>query len=285
MLFVYDLPVAIAFVLFIVFIVLLCLGGLFLFYLLGVNEYINDSCPFTLRAFISIISLFVGMLLSFLIVTVWNGYTTLQSNNTLEAVTIYKLYKILVQLPDTEYIRELIREYLYFIVNTEFPKLQDGSFTNEQVVTNDGAILMQTIQDEIYKYVPQNNHDEILYNEALVALNGVLDGRVNRLRDTQFKLYDVLWWVAFLDAALLILLCYGMQCQRRLHYILVAIAGIYVSTALFILLIMAFPFRSVDGLSSESFRFSLYAINESIANGQEGQLPDNVPMINVEPIN
>lgn len=257
---VYDLPVGYAFTIFLMFFVFIVVSGLFVYKSISKNNYLWEPCEFTVRTFLSIVSLFLGMIFSFLIVTTWNSYSAIQNNNTDESIAIYKLYTLVNELPNTENIVAVIIEYLEYIINVEFKLLRSGEITNDDITLGPGAMLTQKLQTLIYNYEPNTGQQSSIYGQVLDQLNTVLDARVRRLRDTKFGLYNVLWWVSYINAIMLILMCYLLKCNSLLHYVLVASAAIYVSSAIFILLVMSYPYRSVDGLNADTYEAALRSI-------------------------
>jgi hypothetical protein len=76
--------------------------------------------------FTGTISVFLGIILSFIIVSVWNNYTRAQLNAEKEAETLYLLFVTVENLPNTEGTQKRIIDYIEFIISVDYPALKQG---------------------------------------------------------------------------------------------------------------------------------------------------------------
>lgn len=251
MLWLYSIPTVWAFIVFITVIPIISMLGLYLFKISGISSLKCKNNNGLVGIFVGIVSVFLGVMLSFLVVTVWTNYSSAQLNDQREAGAIYILYRMIATMPGTELIQRLIIEYLEYIINVEFPALNEGE------VTDEGLNLIKALQQAIYDYSPEDPRQTVLYSKCVKLLNTILTLRVDRLHDATTGVYDVVWWVSILDAVLLVAMTWFLNCDGVFHYLLVAIAAIYVAASMFIIVILAYPYLGYQGLNAAPYEFAL----------------------------
>lgn len=251
---IYDIPLVWSFLLFVVTITLISVFGLFVFRKINIDNVRCKDHNGIVAILIGVMSVFLGVLLSFLIVTSWGFFSRAQLDNQREAQSIYILYELVSTLPGTKNIQRLIVVYLEYIINVEFPDMSDG------YVPDEGEEIFEEIQREIYDYVPKGGHDKILYNRIVALIDVIFDFRINRLIAARGGLNQLMWWVTIIDCVLIIIMSWFLSCANLFHYLLVIIISIYVSTGLFTTLILSNPFRGDFGLTSVPFQQALEEI-------------------------
>ena len=251
MLWLYSIPTVWAFVVFVTVIPIIAMFGLYLFKWSNLSSLKCKNNNGLVGIFVGIVSVFLGVMLSFLVVTVWTNYSSAQLNDQREAGAIYILYQMIATMPGTEIIQALIIEYLEFIINVEFPALNEGE------VTDEGLNLIKALQRALYDYTPVDQRQTVLYSKCVKLLNTLLTLRVDRLHDATTGVYDVVWWVSILDAVLLVAMTWFLNCDGVFHYLLVAIAAVYVAASMFIIVILAYPYLGYQGLNASPYQFAL----------------------------
>lgn len=256
----YDIPTLIVFLMFIVFIPIVSISGLHVF------KNINMSiirCPENNNAmigvYVGISSIFLGVMISFLVVTVWNNYTTTQLNGQQEAQYLIILYQILNSLPNTEKLKIILVEYIEYVINIEYPELRKGNTILY------GAQILSNLQTNLYNYTPNDSRESSLYSTAIDAVEKIINFRVNRIHNGTAGLNEVVWWVCILDSVVIIIVTWFLICDSIFHYFLVFIISIFISAGIFIISILSYPFRGYDGLTAQPFIDTLKAI-ESLNN-------------------
>lgn len=254
------MPTGWAFVLFVVLVTILSLLGLYLVKLFNIpNISCNDNNT-VVNIFLGVVAVFLSVLLSFLIVTVWDRYSQAQLNSDQEAQSLFLLYSTIsiLNLPGTVTIQRQIVEYLDYIINVEYPDLKKG------IVPTEGTLLFIQLQQSIYNLDPQTNQQVVLYNESLDWLNQAIQLRIDRINSATRGVYDVIWWVNVIDSILIIILVWFVTCAGVYHYILSAFAAVYVGSALFLALILTYPFMGYSALSPDPFETALFYIMNPI---------------------
>lgn len=257
---IYQLPTGWAFILFVILVTVLSLLGLYLIKLLNISSITCDDNNTVVNIFLGVVAVFLSVLLSFLIVTVWDRYSQAELNADSEAQALFLLYEVIsiLNLQGTVTVQRQIVEYLEYIINVEYPDLKEG------VVPTEGTILFIQLQQSIYNLNPQTSQQVVLYNEAIDWLNQAIQLRINRINSATRGVYEVIWWVNVIDAILIIILVWFVTCAGVYHYLLTAFAAVYVGSALFLALILTYPFTGYSALSPEPFETALYYIMNPI---------------------
>jgi hypothetical protein len=112
----------------------------------------------------------------------------------------------------------------------------------------------------IYSYNPTNPKEVVLYNESIDLLNQAIELRIDRLNSAFVGVYPIIWWVTIIDSILITIMAWFINCTSVAHYILTGITAIYVATALFLVIILSYPFEGYLGLGPNPFEVALEEI-------------------------
>lgn len=252
----YNLPVFVIFLTFIIVIPLISVIGLIIFKSINLNIVKcreGQGHNAFISIYIAIIAGFMGVLISFLIVTVWNIAKQAALNSQQEAQSIFVLYQNMYSLPNTEEIQKQIVKYLESIILVEYPELKNGQ------VPSLNSTILGDLQKQIYNY-NFSNANNTLYSNSVQKLNDIVALRVNRLHDATVGLKPALWLVCILDACIIILMTYFLNCDGKYaHMFYVYIISTFIASLLFLIYIMNLPFRGSSGLKPYPF---IEALNE-----------------------
>ena len=250
----YDIPTIFSFLFFVIFIVSVSLLGLFLVRLLPIKDRETLDHNTFVGIFVSVVSVFLGIILTFIIVGVLNNYNDAQLDSDNEAYTLYLLYQVEAELPGTEDTQQLIIDYLNYIINQEYPALNRGE-TPPRVTD-----LTDALRDAVYSYVPADAQQTVLYEQSILLLQEAGALRVKRLVEANNEPSDLLTLVTVIDSVLLIIMCWLLDAWAPLQYLAVAVVAIYVGSALFISIILSAPFRGAAGIGPDPFVVALTSI-------------------------
>lgn len=250
----YNMPTLLAFIIFVTLITVTSLLGLYIFKMFNIAAISCEEHNNIIGIFIAVISVFLGVMLTFIIIEVWNDYDNARLDATREAGTLFVLYQTVSALPDTEEIQDLIIEYLEYIINVEYPALK------QKVVPPEGNQYVIELENLIYNYEPDGNQQLTLYNEAINLINLATSYRIDRLDSGTVGINDLVWWITIIDSVLLVIISWFLICSNLSHYILTAIVAIYIGSAIFLTLILSYPFRGNAAITPEPFQIALYDI-------------------------
>ena len=230
--------------------------GLYIFKKIDTSPVRCEDHNAVVAILVGVMSVFLGVMVSFLIVTAWGIYSKSQLESQKEAQTIYILYEVVRTLPDTEDAQALIIAYLEYIIKVEFPAISKGE------VPPTGEEFTQEIQRVLYDYVPETPQETVLYQKSITLIDLIVDLRINRVVTSTSGLNSLIWWITIIDSLLIIVMSWFLACSGSFHYIVVVIIAIYVASGLFTTMILSNPFRGYSGLSSEPFEQALANIFE-----------------------
>lgn len=251
---IYQWPTPLAFFVFTLIITACCVIGLYLFRQTSLSEYKCGQHNAIIGIFAATVSVFLGVVLSFVILAVWNNYTAAELAAQKESQAIYFLYGTVKLLPNSEATQQLIISYMEEIINEEYPALKDGTFPENEINFPD------LLRVAIYGFVPKTDQEVILYAETIDWLNEALALRIDRYNAAFRGVYPVIWWVAIIDSILITVISWYIDCKIITHYILMAAIGIYISASLFLVLVLSRPFEGYLGLDSLPFQIGLAQI-------------------------
>jgi len=200
-----------------------------------------------------VVAAYIGILLAFAGVEVWQDFADAQTAVHQEAATGSELYRDLTTYgPETQATRGELRAYVASVVRDEWPRLrlgQGGSLETEAALAK--------LFHEMGKIRPQDGRDSAIYAEAFSKLNDLVVLRRNRLIDSQSGIPIILWVVGLVGSVLTV--SYAASFARG-RYNLMMIVGISLTLGLIFLFILTVnnPFKgefSVD--SAEMSQLSL----------------------------
>ncbi|MEO6225645.1 MAG: hypothetical protein ABIO80_07330 [Sphingomicrobium sp.] len=191
-----------------------------------------------------VVAAYIGILLAFAAVEVWQDFADAQTAVHQEAATGSELYRDLATYGrDTLSTRGELRAYVASVAGDEWPLLGEG---RGSVSTE---IALARLFQEFGKIRPRDDRDSAIYAEALSKLNDLVVLRRNRLIDSQGGIPDVLWLVGFVGSILTISYTSAFAAGR---YNLLMIAGISLTLGLVFLFIVTVdkPFKGQVSVGS-----------------------------------
>lgn len=224
---------------------------------------LDDSSNGTVGVYLSIVGLPVGVVLSFIVATASSSFADAASKENEEGVQILQLYKILDFLPGSAPIQAEIRKYTVNIIENEFPLMELG----EQ--SRDDLEILLNAGDMIYALEPTNNRESGLFNKAIDLYQRIISLRVTRYGYVVNGLAPELWWVLILGVVVVIVMSFFMYSKHiTLQIILTAMTATVLISLLFLIIALNFPYRGDFGLDAMPFQTALANIDEDIAKKQ-----------------
>ncbi|MGH8012248.1 MAG: hypothetical protein ACREQ4_07110 [Candidatus Binataceae bacterium] len=213
---------------------------------LEVRRAHNELAGFMFAA----ISVTYAVLLAFIAIATWESYTHAEQIVDLEADYVGSIYRDTQGLPPDvgASIRGDARLYIKTVIHDEWPAQQAG-----QTPTQAWEPLRR-LHSVIVTMHPFDIGEAVIQAELLRTLNGLYRARATRLSAAQGHVPEMVWWIVFAGAGVVILFTYlfGFH-DFRMH--LVMTSAIAISMALVVVLIIAldWPFRGEVSVSPEAF--------------------------------
>lgn len=229
---------------------------------------LNDSTNGTVGAYLSIVGVPVGVVLSFIVATTWASFSDAQAKENAEATKLLLLYQLLDTMPGARGVQEDIREYTAFVVSTEFPLMEKG------IQSTEGLQMITNIGNSIYHLQPETPRETELYDQAITMFQDVMSLRISRMGYAVYGLAPELWWVLILGVIIVIVMSYFMYCSSlTLQAILTGMTVAVLVGLLFLIVALNYPYRGDFGLDSLPFEIALYnmvPVNDHPTEGEEG---------------
>ena len=216
------------------------------------HEGANDAVSGTVQA----IGVFYGITVGLIAVGVWNTNSNASDLVSKEASSIGSLYRDVSGYPPPwrDELRSQLREYTVFVIKEAWPAQRTGQGQN---ITS-GVRLLDDFQAKLYSFQPANTSQAALHSETLRAYNTLIDYRRLRIDAVGGGLSMVMWSVIWIGAAISIGVAYFFTIpDLKLHAILVALMGGFLSMVLFMIVINDKPFYGHSSISSDPYQLIL----------------------------
>jgi Protein of unknown function (DUF4239) len=182
----------------------------------------------------------LAVLLTFMVVTVWQEYDNAAQGADTEAGELSDLYRESYALPYkfAAPLRADILKYMGVVVRQEWPLMKDGaaSRTAEQLSMN--------IVDAVQLYTPSTMADQTAQGDALMHAHNFLDARRIRLFNNTESVPGLVWSMMIFVAAITISCCYFFRVANERAQLLMILALAAVVGATFLMIAeLDLPFR------------------------------------------
>jgi hypothetical protein len=260
---VYDVSNSVVLFTFIIIIVFLSIIGLIIFTLLTSCGFMTSFNNEAIGVYIGVLAIVVGIVIAFIISDLWQKFHEAETNMAQEANILYQLYNTLVAMPRTEISQVLLINYICYIINIEFPSLENG------ITSTQGTLLIDALRKAIYGYIPINDREQILYAEALTLFNRSQVLRTSRIESALVGLAPELWWVMILGLVLLIVMSWFITGDFWFRVTMVTFLATGYASMIFLVVALDYPFKGDLGLSPTPFEFVLTQIGVTCPSSQE----------------
>jgi hypothetical protein len=197
------------------------------------------------------VSVFYGLAVALITVTVWETYSDVSHVVSSEATAIATLWRDLGGYPETvrEETRGGLRGYTEYVIEEAWPLQRKGQ------VPEGGVERMDRLQTALFSFQPSTEAEKILHAETLSAYNLLITTRRLRLDAVGTGLPGVLWTVVLAGALIGLAASFFFRVDDvRLHTTLVVLLALFVALVIFVILALDRPFRGDLGISAEPYR-------------------------------
>ena len=191
-----------------------------------------------------VVAAYVGILIAFAGVQVWQDFTDARGAVSHEAATASQVYQDLAMFgEETRPARAALRTYVVSITRDEWPMLSkgQGSETTERA--------LQTVFAEVGKLDPQDNRSTEIFSEMLGKLNDLVEFRHDRIVESQIGIPGILWTIGLVGSLLTVAYASAFTPTR---YNVFMTGGIAVTLGLVFLFILTVdhPFKGEFSVSN-----------------------------------
>ena len=199
---------------------------------------------------LGIVGAVYGIVLAFVIVTVWQNFDHASDTTKNEAAALAQLTRDVRVLDDGDQARidGAVASYVHAVTTDEWTTMRHGRASPRAEVALDrlGTALEHT--------TPGGGSQPTWYEEAVHSFNEVVHSRHDRLEAAQHQLPAAFHVLLFGGAALPIWLAMLLDVRRRaVHTAVVAVVAVLISYSLFLAVILDHPFSGSVSVSRSPF--------------------------------
>jgi hypothetical protein len=162
---------------------------------------------------LTVIGTLYAVILGFVVVVVWQGYTTASDVAASEANALAKVYRLArgVSEPAGNTIRRHISDYAQAVLTKEWPRMVTTGESDRQT----GAIARE-IANEVVNLKPTTDAQTNLQAAMLAAVGQFLDDRRSRLTYLRPRIPGILWGVLIFGGVVLLAITFLIGLENRL---------------------------------------------------------------------
>jgi hypothetical protein len=239
--------------------VLISVGGLLLVQRLvpiEVRQRQNDVAGFIY----AVLGVAYAVLLALMVIAVWERWEGAMATVDDEASELAEIYWIAHQLPQPEgrHIQELAHSYAEVVVDEEWPLMAQGEFSPKAWATIDD------LRDSIQSLDSSTDDQLLLDQQALERVHGLADARRDRLLAAEEGLPAIMWVVMVGGGFIVVGFTYLFGMENNLtHILMVAALALIISSVLFTVASLNYPFRGDVHIGPDAFEQILWRFKTS----------------------
>ncbi|MDI1355514.1 MAG: DUF4239 domain-containing protein [bacterium] len=198
------------------------------------------------------IASFYSLLLSFIVLIVWNQFNDVRSNVSKEGSSAMGLYRDIKYYPDTLEGKQLMRVYLDFVfqvVDEEFPNMEHMKPSRKT------PEAFSRVFFKMEHLNPKNSFNGQLVAEMFNHLNEL--DRYRGLRSTSIhaEIAPHLWLPILLGGLITLICAAFLDLEHRpMHLLLNAMLGAFIGMFLFIIVSLDHPFSGEQGIKPNAYK-------------------------------
>jgi hypothetical protein len=191
-----------------------------------------------------VVAAYVGIMIAFAGVQVWQDFTDARAAISHEAVTAEQLYQDLTMYgPETRDARQALRAYVVSVTESEWPNLEQGKGSEST------ESALQTVFIEIGRLDPPDNRSGAIYEEMLGKLNDLVEFRQDRIIESQIGIPLILWTIGLVGSLLTVAYA-SMFTPTRANVMMIAGISLTLGLVFLFILTVDHPFKGEFSVSN-----------------------------------
>lgn len=250
MLFIYNIPLFLLFILILVTCVSLSLAGLWLVRRNGWMLHADDNGTAGLAH--SFVGVLYAVALGLMVVGVQSSYSEVETVVMKEAYLAGDLYIDAEGLSgqDSIEVQRLAKAYVDSVILKEWPAIAAGNVMEQETQT-----IINDLLHHITTHEPSSDRGMVIYSEVLSSVNDLLDQRRERLFLGSNGVGSVTWLIVLMGALITVGMAWFYNTKSvRAHYGLVACMSVMFSLMIFQIVAMDHPLWGQFSVSSAPFK-------------------------------
>lgn len=200
-----------------------------------------------------VIGTLYAVLLAFVVVVVWQQFQAASANVDMEAAKLSDLYRDAEEYPETDRVRlrRQLRAYAEAVVADEWGAMARGGESTRAWIEYDALW-------KVYRALHPRDVTEVATAiETLDRMNELGEARNLRLLHSRASIHPVLWAGLIGVGVLTIGFGYFFGTRLRLQVAMTAVFATAIGILVFIVVVLAHPFRGYGRISAEPFERAL----------------------------
>jgi len=204
----------------------------------------TDSDIETALSLMQVVAAYIGILIAFAGVQVWQDFSDAQNAVHREAASGAQLYRDLATYgPQTEPARQELRLYVNSIVHDEWPRLRHGKPSERT------DIALFKLFSAVGAVHPSDNRQTTIYAAIFDSLNELVGLRRDRLMHSESGMPIILWVVALFGSVLIVSYTATFR-YNRTNVIMISGISLALGLVFLFILIVDRPFMGSFSVSS-----------------------------------
>ena len=182
----------------------------------------------------------LAVMLSFMVVTVWQEYDQAAATVQAEASAVADIYRLNGSLPEPTRtaLYHSLRQYVALVIHDEWPRMRYGGQSDAAQQT--AFEILRTVA----RFQPATPAEQNIQSQAIVLAAAFSDARRQRLFDNAQAIPIIMWIMMVFIAAITIGFCYLFRVRSFLVHMLMTVALAATIGAVFVLIAeFDLPFR------------------------------------------
>ncbi|MEA2189481.1 MAG: hypothetical protein QOK16_4492 [Solirubrobacteraceae bacterium] len=198
---------------------------------------------------IGVLAAVYGIILGFVIVSLYEDFTAAEANVVSEAAQLIQLYEDTRGMPIARAMQDEMRTYVANVRFREFELMKEGR-SYAQLGDKHVGDMYRVLRG----YSPRTENRVAFYEDAVTQLNAVVSSRIERLHDATQELPTPFAVLLLVGAALLIASMYLLAVPKlHVHMTIVIAVAVLTSFNLLIAVALDHPFSGDVSVSSKAF--------------------------------
>ncbi len=161
------------------------------------------------EAMMGVVGTLFSVLLGFMVASAMDKYNDARMHDEQEASNVASVFRVARGLSDIDRprIRQLCRDYVDTVVNSEWPEME------KNIKINHGWETYQKLWEATVAVVPENDRQSNLQQGLIASMQSLGEHRRARILLAQTGMQPALWWIVGLGAVITIALSYIFASQ------------------------------------------------------------------------
>lgn len=198
-----------------------------------------------------VIGSFYALLLSFVVLVVWDQLNETRANASKEGSSAMGLYRDIKYYPDTLEAKQMMAVYLDFVYNViddEFPNMEQMKLSR---ITPES---FNKVFDKMEHLNPKNQFQVQLVAEMFSHLNELSTYRGLRMTSMESEIPPPIWLPIIIGAMITIICALLLDIEhKRMHILLNSLLGAFICMILFTIILLDHPFAGSMGIKPKSY--------------------------------